>query len=147
MTDGCNVRGHQFESVSCLSEQGGTKSLSYLQRQFLNRGSVYFGHRAPAVSHLQAAGSCRSLGWREPKQEQKEMEVLGGSGKRVYQRGAKTSSLCKFNESMGTHLNDKDLAEQEASGPAWGGPHSKRTPVPRSPGRTFLISPNLPPSC
>lgn len=67
------------------------------------------------MSHLQAAASCRSLGWRELKQEQIEMEVLGGSGKRVYQREAKTSSLCKFNESKGTHPNDKDLAEQEAS--------------------------------
>lgn len=68
-------------------------------------------------------------------------EVLGWSGKRVYQREVKTSSFCKFNESKGTHPNAKDLAEQEASGPAWGGPHSKRTPVPCSPGRTFLITP------
>lgn len=67
------------------------------------------------------------------------MEVLGGSGKRVYQREAKTSSLCKFNESKGTHPNDKDLAEQEASDLTRGSPHSQRTPVSCSPGRTFLI--------
>lgn len=76
-------------------------------------------------------------------EEQKEAELLGGSGKRVYQREVKTSSFCKFNESKGTHPNDKDLAEQEASGSAWGSPHSQRTPVPCSPGRTFFIP--LPP--